>query len=88
MKAGIKNKYLIVLVDFGRTHSFIDAHKMKEVGPISTYTPPIRVTATDDNYICCDSHCMGMTWTMQGKTFKEYLGIISLGGCDIILGND
>lgn len=25
---------------------------------------------------------------MQGRTFKEHLGIINIGGCDIVLGND
>lgn len=36
----------------------------------------------------CTFHYLGITWTMKGKTFKEDLGIINLGGCDIVLGND
>lgn len=58
------------------------------IGFSSTFTPPIRVIVTDGNYIYCTSYCQGITWTIQGKTFKEDLGIINLGGCDIVLGND
>lgn len=77
-----------MLIDSGSTHSFIDAQTAKAIGFKETFTPPIRVTAADGNYMYCTSHCQGLIWSVQGKSFQVDLGIIKFGGCDIALGND
>ncbi|XP_070055402.1 uncharacterized protein [Nicotiana tomentosiformis] len=88
VRGSVKNRNLALLVDFSSTHSFIDENTVKETGHQATYCPPVKVIVADGNYVMCTSHCKGFMWKMQGKPFKEDLLIISLGGCDIVLGND
>ncbi|KAF3682691.1 hypothetical protein FXO38_01163 [Capsicum annuum] len=65
VKGSLKNKFLIVMVDSGSTHSFIDAQTVKEIGFKPTFSPPIRVIVADGNYMYCISNCLDITWTMQ-----------------------
>ncbi|KAF3639270.1 hypothetical protein FXO38_22780 [Capsicum annuum] len=88
VKGIVKNRNLVVRVDNGSTHSFIDEHTVKETGNYSNYCSPVRVTVVDGNHAMCKSNCKGFTWKMQGKTFQEDLLMIPLRGCDLVLGND
>lgn len=84
----VKKRQLTVLIDSGRTHSFIDEHIVKATGHQSSYCPLVRVTVVDSNYVMCTSHCKGFLWKMQGRSFLEDLLIIQLGGCDLMLRNN
>lgn len=83
-----KNRSLIVLVDSGSTHSFIDAQAVKDTGHVPIYNPPMRVALADGNCVMCNASCARFSWKMQGKQFQKDLRIIQLGRCDIALGND
>lgn len=84
----IKNKTLAILVDSESTHSLIDEQAVNETGYAPIYSPSMRVTVADGNYVMCNACCMGFSWNMGGKSFQEDLMIINLGGCDMVLGND
>ncbi|KAH0720050.1 hypothetical protein KY290_004964 [Solanum tuberosum] len=88
VKGIAKNRNLTVMVDSGSTHSFIDSQAVMETGYVETYSSPMRVTVADGNYLLCNSTCTSFSWKMEGKSFREDLRIIKLGGCDIVLGND
>lgn len=84
----VLNRKLSVLVDSGSTHSFIDEKMVHDSGYVVVYSTPMKVTVADGNYVMCYTVCAGFTWKMRGKTFQEYLRIINLGGCDLVMGND
>ncbi|XP_060190417.1 uncharacterized protein LOC132619575 [Lycium barbarum] len=84
----VKKRQIILMINSGSTHSFIDEHTMKETGYQATYCAPVRVTVADGNYVMCTSHCKGFTWKMHGRSFQEDLLLIPIGGCDLVLGNN
>ncbi|XP_070028563.1 uncharacterized protein [Nicotiana sylvestris] len=88
VRGTIGNRKLIVLIDSGITHSFIDITRVKETGYQDRHCPPVIVTMADGNYVMCTSICTGYQWKMQCKPFQENLLIIPLGGCDMVMGND
>jgi len=88
VKGSVKNRVLAVLIDSGSTHSFIDEQAVSETGYVAEYSSPMKVTVVDGNYVMCHTSCPNFSWKMGGKSFKENLRIIKLGGCDLVLGND
>lgn len=85
----VKKRLLSVLVDSGSTHNFINEVTVQETGYQVVYSTHIRVIVVDGNYIYYSTSCPSFTWKIGGKTFKEDLRILKLGGvCDTILGND
>ncbi|KAH0707377.1 hypothetical protein KY290_011930 [Solanum tuberosum] len=88
VKGSTKNRVLTVLIDSRSTHSFIDEQAVSETGYVAEYSSPMKVTIADGNYVMCHMSCLGFSWKIGGKLFKENLRIIKLEGCDLVLGND
>ncbi|KAH0764728.1 hypothetical protein KY285_000599 [Solanum tuberosum] len=82
------NRTLAVLIDSGSTHSFIDEQAVGDTGYVAEYSPHMKVTVADGDYVMCHTSSPGFSWKMEGKAFKEDLRIINLRGCDLVLGND
>ena len=71
----------MVLINSGRTHSFINevtAKKMKY--PLSN-TQPLSVTVANGEKVISKFACLGFCWEMQGELFEADLRLLKLGGC-------
>lgn len=82
------NKTLVVLIDTGSTHSFIDFQVAKEVKASLTAAPPLIVTVANGHKVLSKLKCSDLKWTMQGEPYQTELRVIRLDGSSIILGID
>ncbi|KAH0748996.1 hypothetical protein KY290_028228 [Solanum tuberosum] len=80
----VKKRSLSVLIDSGSTHNFINEVIVQETDYQAVYSTPIRVTVVDGNYMYYSTSCPSFTWKIRGKTFKEDLKILKLGGAQIL----
>lgn len=79
---------LVILMDSGSTHSFLDPHIAKRLGCLIEYTNPWVVTVADENKVECNSRCPHFKWEMGGHKFSTPVRLIKLGGCDMMIGVD
>ena len=82
----IKKNTIIILIDIGTTHNFLDVTMAKHTGCITQQDKPLMVAMADGTKIANTMTCKQLTWSMQGKEFKAYMRLIPLGGCDMVLG--
>ncbi|XP_021846729.2 uncharacterized protein [Spinacia oleracea] len=86
VKGHRQSKVFHVLIDSGSTHNFLDLDLAKKMGCMIESIPSQAVTVADGNHLACQHVCKGFTWEMQGKVFTADVMLITLGGCDMVLG--
>lgn len=84
----VKGNCINILVDTGSTHSFLDIAAAKKLRCQLEQTAPLMVTVADGGKMRCNSRCSNFQWTMHDKSYTADVRIISLGGCDMIVGVD
>ncbi|XP_019170443.1 PREDICTED: uncharacterized protein LOC109166012 [Ipomoea nil] len=84
----IGKQVVIILVDSGSTHSFVDPKVLDQKGIVAEKTENLKVTVANGESMGCDSVCKGLEWQVQKEQFKKDLRVLKLGGCDIVLGMD
>ena len=75
-----------ILVDSISTHNFLDIDKAKKLGCIVEHFPPQSVVVFEGNNIHCSYKCRNFKWFMNKQPFEVEVLLISLGGCDMVLG--
>jgi predicted aspartyl protease len=78
----------VILVDTGSTHSFVDqllAKKMKL--PVEERSQLSIMVANREKVPCLGCY-VTVTFTLQGKDFQATLHLLTLGGCNMVLGVD
>jgi hypothetical protein len=82
----IKNQNVVILIDLGSTHNFL----AKKIAAILGIQPPfhdfIKVKVANSEEILSPSRSKGIKLTMQSFVFKVDLYILSLAGCDVVIG--
>lgn len=79
---------LMILIDSGSTHSFLDENTAGRLKCQLTGTLPLSVTVANGQRVLSNSACNGFCWEMQGEKFETDLRLLQLGGCDVVLGVD
>ena len=77
---------LMVLIDSGSTHSFLDEGTGRRMKCPLVSTQPLTVTVTNGSKVMSNLACVGFCWEMQGEGFEADLRLLKLGGCDVVLG--
>lgn len=77
---------MVILIDSGSTHNFIDPRVAKISGIMVEQTPDLTVTVADASRLCSKGVCRAFVWQMQGKTFTADVRVLQIGGCDMVLG--
>jgi hypothetical protein len=82
----IKNQWVVVLIDSGNTHNFLDptVFKLASLGEILPMTLHVRV-ANGAN-ILSERKCNSVSLKVQGMTITADFYLLPFGGCDIVLG--
>lgn len=81
-------KALLMLVDSGSSHSFINSEIAKEWPSVQPMVRPIRVKVADGGVTLCNTEVPICDYEIQGHKFRSTLKLFPLGSYDIILGMD
>ncbi|XP_019238918.1 PREDICTED: uncharacterized protein LOC109218971 [Nicotiana attenuata] len=80
---------VMVLIDSGATHSFVDPRVIKQLRLNMVPTDRImNVKVANGQIMKCNQRCSKFSWTMNGEAFVWDLNVLGAGGSDIVLGMD
>lgn len=82
----VRGKPIHILVESGSTHNFLDLAIAKKLGCQRDEIETQAVTVADGNHIVCQHKCKNFQWEMNKQCFEAEVLLISLGGCDMVLG--
>jgi hypothetical protein len=88
IRALVENKVMLLLIDSGSTHSFVDQSLVEKMQLSTTDIPMLRVKVANGEVISCAAAIPNMQWWAQGHTFTHTMRVLQLGGYDGILGMD
>lgn len=86
IKGKLKGKIITILIDSGSTHNFLEPTIAKHSGFPIEATPDLSVAVADGTILCSTAICKNLSWEMQGIMFSAEVRLLSLGGCDMVLG--
>ncbi|XP_026459427.1 uncharacterized protein LOC113360095 [Papaver somniferum] len=84
----LKSHPILVLVDTGSTHSFIDSNIVKKLHIHTSPTGYMVVTVDNEDIITSHGLYQNLQWEMQGHRFSNDLRVLPLGGYYMVLGDD
>jgi hypothetical protein len=79
---------VIILVDFGSSHSFINDKLVGQLTGLSGLSRPIRVQVANGQVIQCNSELRQVEWSIQSHVFVSDLKVLPLPCYDIVVGID
>jgi hypothetical protein len=82
----IKKKNVIVLIDFGSIHNFIQYKLAKDLNCFVYLVPKFQVMIADGGTINCSGKCNKINITMGEYVMNIAMIIIPMGGADVVLG--
>jgi hypothetical protein len=88
LRALVKNKVMLSLVDSGSSHNFIISSFLDKCGITAVPMAPKRVSVANGDTLVADKQVIQFQWWIQGHTFCTYMMVIDLGAFDAILGYD
>lgn len=77
---------VVMLVDSGSTHYFIDSMVAKKTKLKVSTTKPLGVKFANEELIQTKDYCCAATLKVQGMSFYTSMHLPKLEGCDIVLG--
>ena len=78
---------VLVLIDTGSTHSFIDI-KVAKKEKLTVESSRMSVQVANGETLPCLGHCKAVKLTLQACNITTKLFLLTLGGCDVVLGVD
>nr|XP_051225897.1 uncharacterized protein LOC127343754 [Lolium perenne] len=84
----VGNQVMILLVDSGSSHSFINRNFVDNIGLQQVSIPAIPVKLANGHLIQCNHMVQQLEWKCQGNTFQTDLRVLDLGAYDGVLGKD
>ncbi|XP_006596879.1 uncharacterized protein [Glycine max] len=82
----LHNHRVVILVDGGSTHNFIQSYVAKFLRPPSSRTPLLRVMVGNGHTLDCDTFSLQVPLSIQGHDFTIDLFQLPLCGAYIVLG--
>ncbi|KAL5753762.1 hypothetical protein ACOSP7_021982 [Xanthoceras sorbifolium] len=86
LRGRVKHREITILVDSSSTHNFLDPNTAQLTGVEIEETETLWVTVGGGGKISSKAKCKEFTWAMQGVTFSTEMRLLTLGGCDAVLG--
>ncbi|XP_059292482.1 uncharacterized protein LOC132045931 [Lycium ferocissimum] len=85
----VKKIPIIVLIDTGSTHSFVDPIMLKKLNKQAQFlSKTMKIVVANGQILTCDKICTGFNWKMQEEGFIFDIRVLKIGGCDMVLGMD
>lgn len=88
LQGWLQKRQVLMLVDSGSTHSFINAELAKNMEGAQPLGKEVQVRVADGSVLQCASVIPNCTWWIQGCSFHSDLRVLQLGSYDVILGMD
>jgi hypothetical protein len=89
LRAQVGNQTVLILIDSGSSHSFIDSALLPRVAASTSLLPePQFVKIASGALMPCTKEVKNFGWWVQDNAFSYNLRVLDLGGYDIILGMD
>jgi hypothetical protein len=82
----IKNQQVVILIDSGSTHNFLDESLARTLGIHSNGQDTIRVKIANGQELTSPGQSRETKVKMQGHIFSMDFYLLSLAGCDVVLG--
>ncbi|VFQ78491.1 unnamed protein product [Cuscuta campestris] len=84
----VSGKSMVILIDSGSTHSFLDPEIVKDLNLSFVETEPLNVIVANGTELSCKFACPKFKWTVEGEPFEMDMRLLRMGGCDMVLGMD
>jgi len=82
----LKNQQVIILIDSGSTHNFLDSKLAALLGLMPKSEEEIRVKVANGQEIVSSRRNDGVPLKLQGTQFHIDFFVLPLAGCDVVLG--
>jgi hypothetical protein len=82
----VSNHNVVLLVDGGSTHNFIQERLVKSLGLTAQPTSSLKVMVGNGNEIDCHQVCPQVKIHIQSHVFTVDVHVLALSGADIVLG--
>ena len=82
----ITDRQVVLLVDDGSTHNFIQEELVTQLGLPCQSTPPLRVMVGNGQNLECSCVCIEITVEIQSVQFLVDLHVLPIFGANIVLG--
>ena len=86
VKGMVNSVSLVILVDSGSTHNFIDAAVVSVLHVPADESQILEVKVAHGDIIQTQGLCKDVQVCVQGQTFLVQLHVLPLGGCDVVFG--
>jgi len=86
VKGRAKNVPILILIDSGSSHIFMDAGLAAKIKCKVHNAKPFNVAMADGNKVQGTKGCKDFTWYMQGEVFTTDVLVMPLAEYDLILG--
>lgn len=83
--ARIGNADVIMLVDSGSTHNFVDCRLVKQLHLSVDVSNKLRVMVANGAQLATLGVCRGLQWESQGQVFVTDFMVLPIKGCDLVL---
>lgn len=88
LRARVKNKVMLTLVDSGSSDSFVSAQFLKEVGITPVPTISRKVKLANGQILISDHWVPKLAWWCNGYTLETDMKVLDMDAFDAILGYD
>ncbi|XP_018843425.2 uncharacterized protein LOC109007962 [Juglans regia] len=86
MVGHIHNKKVVILIDSGSTHNFVDTALVGRCGLVLQQRQALQVKVANGDVLSSGGKAVGVGIQIQGTRFVVDFFSLSLGGCDVVLG--
>lgn len=86
IRALVKNKLMLILVDSGSSHSFVSTNFLNTVGIPAVPASPKNVKLANGGVMITDKRVPKLEWWANGHTLNSNMRVLELGAYDAILG--
>jgi hypothetical protein len=88
LRALVGKQVLLILVDSGRSHTFLNSNMLHLISLQPIQTQPMKVKVANGQVIQYNKEVKGLQWWIQGCTFVTDARVVESGAYDLILGMD
>jgi hypothetical protein len=88
IRALVKNQGLVILLDLGSCHTFLNSRIANKLQLSYTPVPHMTVKVANGASLSCVVEVKNFVWWTQGLTFQVDAKIIDMGAYDLVVGMD
>ncbi|XP_047328916.1 uncharacterized protein LOC124932358 [Impatiens glandulifera] len=71
---------VVILIDTGSTHNFINSRILRNIGHEAMKTQVLSVKVADGSTLFCSSVCKNLKWSMEGKDYQADMKVLTMTG--------